>query len=461
MKTVGVILGGGVGARFGATTPKQFLKLAGRMVIEHTVDVFEKSPHIDEIVVVTRLDYVDQCWHLVNLNGWSKVTKVIVGGNERMDSTYSAIKSLNDYDDGTKVLLHDAVRPFVTEEILHRCVAALDVFPAVDVVIPSSDTIVAVHDNGCISSIPPRSTMRRGQTPQAFTLGVLKQAYEKALAGGLKDFTCDCGVVRGMLPHLPVATVQGADTNIKVTTPTDLFLAEKLMQSRTSDLTNEADLRSLAGKRLVLFGGSSGIGKSIRDLALVNGAEAIVASRSSNSVDVADFNSVNSFLAKVASDDRPIDAIVNTAGILIKRPLSQMTHQQINEMVAINYHGAINVASAAREHLIRSRGALINFTSSSYTRGRAYYAIYSSTKSAIVNLTQALAEEWHNDGIRVHCINPERTKTPMRTANFGIEDPLTLLDPDDVARTTLTAISANSTGLIIDVRRTSIPGGLN
>jgi 2-C-methyl-D-erythritol 4-phosphate cytidylyltransferase len=138
-----------------------------------------------------------------------------------------------------------------------------------------------------------------------------------------------------------------------------------------------------------------------------------------------------------------------------------MTHQQINEMVAINYHGAINVASAAREHLIRSRGALINFTSSSYTRGRAYYAIYSSTKSAIVNLTQALAEEWHNDGIRVHCINPERTKTPMRTANFGIEDPLTLLDPDDVARTTLTAISANSTGLIIDVRRTSIPGGLN
>lgn len=113
MKTVGVILGGGVGARFGAATPKQFLKLAGRMIIEHTIDVFEKSPHIDEIIVVTRLDYVDQCWHLVNLNGWSKVTKVIVGGQERMDSTYSAIKSLGDFDDGTKVVLHDAVRPLL------------------------------------------------------------------------------------------------------------------------------------------------------------------------------------------------------------------------------------------------------------------------------------------------------------------------------------------------------------
>lgn len=461
MKTVGIILGGGVGARFGANTPKQFLKLAGRMVIEHTIDVFEKSTHIDEIVVVTRPDYVDQCWQLASLNGWTKVTKIIVGGAERMDSTYSAIKCLSGYADDTKVLLHDAVRPFVTEEILQRCVVALDSFPAVDVVIPSADTIVAVHDNGCIANIPPRSTMRRGQTPQAFTLGVIRQAYEKALAGGLRDFTCDCGVVRGMLPQFPVATVNGADTNIKVTTPMDLFLAEKLMQSRTSTLTNEADLRSLAGKRLVVFGGSSGIGKSIRDLALLNGAEAIVASRSSNRVDVADFNSVNGFLTEVASDERPIDAIVNTAGVLIKRPFAQMTHQQINEMVAINYHGAINVASAAREHLMRSRGALINFTSSSYTRGRAYYAIYSSTKCAIVNLTQALAEEWHGDGIRVHCINPERTNTPMRTSNFGIEDPLTLLDPEVVARATLTAISTHSTGLVIDVRRATAPNSLN
>src|SRR5690606_29814463 len=155
--------------------------------------------------------------------------------------------------------------------------------------------------------------------------------------------------------------------------------------------------------------------------AVINGVDAIVASRSTNSVDVADFDSVNAFLAGVASDGRPIDGIINTAGILIKRPFTQMSQKQISDVVATNYHGALNVAFASREYLLKSRGALINFTSSSYTRGRAYYAVYSSTKCAVVNLTQALAEEWHEDGIRVHCISPERTRTPMRTSNFGYE----------------------------------------
>lgn len=423
------------------------------MVIEHTVDVFEKSACIDEIIIVSQTDFVERAWHLVNLNNWKKVSKVIVGGKDRMDSTYSAIRALLGHDGEAKILFHDAVRPFVTDEILGRCCAALDVFPAADVVIPSADTLVSVHDNGCIANIPARSSMRRGQTPQAFKLSTIREAYEKALLSGRRDFTCDCGVVRATLPHLSVATVQGADSNIKITTPMDLFLAEKLMQSRATDTADSASLAALAGKRLVVFGGSSGIGKSIRDLALVNGAEVVVASRSANSVDVASFESVSNFLADVAKDGRPIDAVINTAGVLVKRPFSQMSQEQINEVIGINYHGAINVAQAAHEYLIRSRGALINFTSSSYTRGRAYYAIYSSTKCAIVNFTQALAEEWHDDGIRVHCINPERTKTPMRVANFGQEDPLSLLEPHEVADVTLRSVVAETTGMIVDVRR--------
>jgi 2-C-methyl-D-erythritol 4-phosphate cytidylyltransferase len=442
-----------MGLRFGGNVPKQYIKLAGKMVIEHTVDVFEKSPHIDEIMIVAQRDFIDQAWHLVNVNGWSKVQKVILGGKDRMDSTFSALKAMEDCSEDTKVLFHDAVRPFVTNEILSRCSLALEDFPAADVVISSADTIVSIHDNGCIANIPPRSTMRRGQTPQAFKLGVIRSAYEKAYASGRRDFTCDCGVVRATLPHLEVATVEGADSNIKITTPMDLFLAEKLMQSRAAAMSDDADLSGLAGKKIVVFGGSSGIGKSIRDLALINGAEAVVASRTANSVDVSDLSSVTSFLKEITSDGRPIDAVINTAGILVKRPFSQMSPEQVTEIIAVNYHGAINVAFASREFLMKAKGALINFTSSSYTRGRAFYAIYSSTKSAIVNLTQALAEEWHEDGIRVHCINPERTKTPMRTSNFGYEDPLSLLDPDVVAHTTLRTALMPGTGMIVDVRR--------
>ena len=456
MQTIGVILAGGMGLRFGGSTPKQYMKLAGKMIIEYTIDAFEKSDTIDKIVIVCHPDFSDKIWETVSINSWKKVDKVIVGGKDRMDSTWSAIKALAALSRDAKIIFHDAVRPFVTSEIIAACSTALDTFPAVDVVIPSADTLVQIQDNGCIANIPDRRTMRRGQTPQAFRLGVIQQAYEKALKTGRRDFTCDCGVVRAVMPQTDVATVDGAEGNIKITTPMDLFLAEKLMQSRASVLTEEADLADLSGKRIVIFGGSSGIGKAIRELALVNNAQAIVASRSANGIDVSDFDAVSRFLADITSDGRKIDIVINTAGILVKRPFSQMAPREINEVIATNYHGAINVASAAHEFLRETKGVLLNFTSSSYTRGRAFYAVYSSTKSAIVNLTQALAEEWHDHGVRVLCINPERTKTPMRTSNFGQEDPLSLLDPKTVAHSTLRAALSEQTGMIVDVRRSAL-----
>jgi 2-C-methyl-D-erythritol 4-phosphate cytidylyltransferase len=124
----------------------------------------------------------------------------------------------------------------------------------------------------------------------------------------------------------------------------------------------------------------------------------------------------------------------------------------MQSIVQTNYVGALNVAYASREHLAKSKGMLLNFTSSSYTRGRAFYAAYSSTKCAVVNLTQALAEEWVGDEIRVNCINPERTRTPMRTTNFGYEPPETLLDPKQVAMASVMALLSPHTGIVVDVR---------
>ena len=100
-----------------------------------------------------------------------------------------------------------------------------------------------------------------------------------------------------------------------------------------------------------------------------------------------------------------------------------------------------------------TKGSLIFYTSSSYTRGRALYSIYSSTKAAIVNLVQALAEEWENEKIRINVINPERTATPMRFSNFGKEPEETLLKPEKVAEATLNTLLSDYTGQVIDVRR--------
>ncbi len=454
MKNIAVILSGGMGARFGGTLPKQFTKLAGKAVIEYTVEAFEKSLNIDEIIIVSHPSYVDLIWKFVKKNQWKKVTKVFNGGKERFDSTYSALQGLEGEDNNSNILLHDAVRPLINESIINNCIDTLRNFEAVDVVIPSADTLVEVYDDGCISNIPNRAVMRRGQTPQAFKLGTLKQAYQRAINAQRFSFTCDCGVVRSMVPGVRVATVVGAESNMKVTHPIDLFIAEKLLQEANKISFNTGDnLDYIKGKNIIIFGGNSGIGLEIKKAAILLGANVEIASRSFNNVDIVDIECVKNYLAQMEKKLGCIDYIINTAGVLIKKPIDMLTNEEVHTLININFIGAVNIAMASKQYLKKSSGMLLNFTSSSYTRGRSYYALYSSSKAAIVNFTQAIAEEWSSENIKVNCINPERTATPMRTINFGIEPAELLLDPRDVALTSLKVLGANSTGLIIDVRK--------
>ncbi|MBB2295122.1 MULTISPECIES: SDR family NAD(P)-dependent oxidoreductase [unclassified Escherichia] len=454
MKNIAVILSGGSGTRFGGQQPKQFTKLAGRAVIEYTIDAFERAEAIDEIIIVSQPHYIDMMWDYVKKNQWSKVKKIFNAGTERFDSTYSAIEGLDSESDNCNILFHDAVRPLVSESIINNCIESLNIFDAVDVVIPSSDTLVEVYDDGCISNIPNRSRMRRGQTPQGFKLGIIKQAYKKAIIEKIGNFTCDCGVVRSMLPGVRVATVMGSEANMKVTQPIDLFIIEKLLQdSNKLSYRNDDDLKFMANKNVVIFGGSSGIGEEIKKAAILLNANVEIASRRVNNIDISNLNDVEHFLEMVSNKLGSIDYIINTAGILIKKPIDVLADDEIYDLININYTGAVNIAKAGKKYLKRTSGMLLNFTSSSYTRGRAYYALYSSSKAAIVNFTQAIAEEWGEENIKVNCINPERTATPMRITNFGMEPTESLLDPRDVALTSLKVLGMNKTGLIIDIRK--------
>ncbi|WP_347455433.1 bifunctional cytidylyltransferase/SDR family oxidoreductase [Acinetobacter thermotolerans] len=454
MKNIAVILSGGSGSRFGGALPKQFTKLAGKAIIEYTIDVFQNSDEIDEILIVSQTQHINRTWDIIKKNKWSKISKVVTGGAERFDSTYSALVALKEYSNDCNILFHDAVRPLVNQEIIANCIEALKDFDAVDVVISSADTLVEVYDDGCIANIPTRSHMRRGQTPQAFKLGTIQLAYQKAIEKNRKVFTCDCGVIRAMLPRTRVATVEGSERNIKVTHPVDLFIAEKFLQSAHGISFKEGDsLDFLKNKKLVIFGGNSGIGLEMKNIATLHGAYVEVASRSYNQVDICNLEQVKNYLESIKTKLGGIDFVINTAGLLIKKPIDTLTLDEITALIGVNYTGAVNVAIAAKPYLLESSGMLMNFTSSSYTRGRAFYALYSSTNAAIVNFTQALAEEWSDEGIRVTCINPERTATPMRTANFGVEPPELLLSAQEVALTGLKVLGTKNTGIIVDVRK--------
>ena len=150
------------------------------------------------------------------------------GGAARSDSARIALAAIGDPDCG--VLLHDAARPLVDQRIIADCVAALEQWPAIGVVVPSTDTIVEIAD-GVIGQVLPRASLARCQTPQGFRLGVIARAHELAAADpGFRSATDDCGVVRRYLPQVPIGAVPGSEQNIKVTYPGDLELADLFLR---------------------------------------------------------------------------------------------------------------------------------------------------------------------------------------------------------------------------------------
>jgi 2-C-methyl-D-erythritol 4-phosphate cytidylyltransferase len=255
MRMVAVVLGGGVGQRLGAEMPKQLLTLGGLTLVERCVAAFDQAPGVDEVLVVMARGYTEQVKAMLADGGYRKVTDVIEGGATRPDSTRVALAAIagtaagrapggglgaapggglggaggGGTGDDCGVLLHDAARPLVDQQIIADCVASLEVHEAAGVAVPTSDTIV-ITNNGVMRSVPRRETLFRCQTPQCFRLSVIARAHELAAAD--PDFapTDDCGVVLRYLPGVDVYIVPGSERNIKITYPQDLAVAEALLR---------------------------------------------------------------------------------------------------------------------------------------------------------------------------------------------------------------------------------------
>jgi len=255
MRMVAVVLGGGVGQRLGAGMPKQLLTLGGQTLVERCVAAFDQAPGVDEVLVVMARGYLEQVKAMLADGGYRKVTDVIEGGATRPDSTRVALAAIagtaagrapggglgaapggglggaggGGTGDDCGVLLHDAARPLVDQQIIADCVASLEVHEAAGVAVPTSDTIV-ITNNGVMRSVPRRETLFRCQTPQCFRLSVIARAHELAAAD--PDFapTDDCGVVLRYLPGVDVYIVPGSERNIKITYPQDLAVAEALLR---------------------------------------------------------------------------------------------------------------------------------------------------------------------------------------------------------------------------------------
>lgn len=229
VKTIAVILAGGKGLRMGAALPKQFMRIADRMVIEYSLEAFDSHPLIDEIWVVGNKDYFTIFEELHSRGIFEKWVKILPGGRERHHSTLAALKCCGNMN--CRLLIHDSVRPFVSHRIISDCISALDKFDAVNTVIPATDTIISVDDSGRIVGIPNRSMLRQVQTPQGFHSNVLKEAY--AVASECADFvpTDDFSVVVRYAPAASLGMIDGDSKNFKITHPQDILTAESIIHN--------------------------------------------------------------------------------------------------------------------------------------------------------------------------------------------------------------------------------------
>lgn len=229
------ILAGGVGSRMGGTdTPKQFLPLGDKPVIIHTIEKFVINSKIDKIIVLTPQNYINHTNHLIKEHiGSDEDIIVIEGGKTRNDTLLNSINYIDEHfgiDEESIIITHDSVRPFVTHRIIEDNIEAAKKYGACDTVIPATDTIVESINARTIESIPVRDYYYQGQTPQSFNIKKLFNLINSLTEEESNILTDACKIFT--LKDEDVYLVDGEVTNIKITYPYDLKLANTILEDK-------------------------------------------------------------------------------------------------------------------------------------------------------------------------------------------------------------------------------------
>ena len=223
-----IIAAAGSGSRFGSETPKQFLEIAGKPVLVHTIHRFERCTAIDEIVAVLPRDRVE--W-LSGLNfSFKKPLSIVAGGPTRAESVRNGLSAVNPKTE--VVAVHDAARPFVTTDEITRTIEAAKKTGAACLVAKIADSIKVVED-ATIKRNLDRETLRRALTPQAFRLGILQEAFHNDNFDPAA--TDETSLVERLDRKYEIVAVEGSARNIKITQPEDIIVAEALLALETSE----------------------------------------------------------------------------------------------------------------------------------------------------------------------------------------------------------------------------------
>jgi 2-C-methyl-D-erythritol 4-phosphate cytidylyltransferase len=234
MKTVAIIPAGGLGKRMRGPVSKQYLPVDGKPILAHTLNVFQLSPDIDDIILIAPEEDVPAVkQNTVDSGKTTKVRRILAGGKQRQDSVRNGLAAIG--EDVDIVLIHDAVRPFISGDLIHCVVREAEKWGAVTVGMPVKDTVKRVDPDGWILETLNRQVLWLTQTPQAFKRSVIQAAYRRADDDRFYG-TDDASLVERM--GVRVKMIGASYENIKITTPEDLLLAELLIKRREKGMTS-------------------------------------------------------------------------------------------------------------------------------------------------------------------------------------------------------------------------------
>lgn len=223
-----IILAAGSGKRMGTKTQKQYLALEGKPVLYYSLRTFEKAERIDDIILVVGESEISYCQEeIVRRYGFTKVQKVVAGGNERYESVWNALQVCDSAD---YVFIHDGARPFVSEDMIERAYQTVISDRACVIGMPVKDTIKIADEEGYIAETPNRDYVWMIQTPQVFEKELVYTAYAKLMENPRMKVTDDAQVVESMM-YEDVRLVYGSYENIKITTPEDLEIAKLFLKN--------------------------------------------------------------------------------------------------------------------------------------------------------------------------------------------------------------------------------------
>ena len=222
-----VVLGAGSAQRMGFD--KMTAMLDGQPVLVRAINAFEQSPLIEEIVVVTKEERLEEVAEFCKTYNLSKVYSVVMGGKTRTESALAGVMALK--KDCRLTAIHDGARPFVSKQLIEDCIRRASIQYAAIPVVKSTDTLRAVDENGSLIGTYDRDRVVRVQTPQIFLSEIIKGALSDAVQKGM-TFTDDASAVERM--GVRIQAVEGDEENIKLTTPQDMLIAQGILERRKS-----------------------------------------------------------------------------------------------------------------------------------------------------------------------------------------------------------------------------------